>query len=84
MRKGFEFLQENEDGEVVKYDIEYTISKYYPGDYYNPPEEPEIEITSIKQDGKQVDVDEDTFLKMFSQIECYEQNEDFLDYDDYE
>ena len=83
MKNCFIYEHETREGEIVELEITYTISKYYPGNYFFPPEGGDIEIISIKENDNEVDVDENTLEKI---LQCAEEHsednyEDPYDYD---
>lgn len=85
MRNSFDFEIEDEFGTLRVFEVDYEVSKYYPGDYFTPPEGGDLEITSIKENGEQVDVDEKTLNYIYECAtkhneeyggDCYEREED--------
>ena len=82
--KGSFYYEEEFDEEILEYEITYTISKYYPGNYYNPPEGGDIEITSIKLNGVEVDVSEITLDRIITCAEDHAKNELYEDPYDYD
>lgn len=59
---------DDEENEHI-YDVEFTVSKYYPATREQPEEGGEIEITSIKENGIEVEVNDETINKMMEQAE---------------
>jgi len=85
MRNSFDFEIEDEFGTLRVFEVDYEVSKHYPGDYFTPPEGGDLEITSIKENGEQVDVDEKTLNYIYECAtkhheeygdDCYEREED--------
>jgi hypothetical protein len=89
MRGCFEFEMEDEFGTVRVFDITYEVSKYYPGDYFTPPEGGDLEITSIKENGEEklanaiseTDIDDKTLNYIY---ECATKHQEEYGDDSYE
>lgn len=77
IKSSIQILKEDEDGEHV-YLVSYFIYLGSFGNYEQPPDPVEIDITSIKCEGKEVDVSESIEEYILS---CIYQKEEEIDYE---
>jgi hypothetical protein len=80
MAKTTAYTHEDNNGDLHEYDVEYTISKAYSGSWEQPPEPAEVEIFSITEKGKNVDITESLKDKICEQI--FDDNDGFDGYED--
>jgi hypothetical protein len=81
MRNCFDFEIEDKFGELRTYEVTYELSKYYPGDYFTPPEGGDIEIISITEEGQEVELDEKTLNYIY---ECATKHNEDYGYESYD
>jgi hypothetical protein len=80
MAKTTTYTHEKSNGDVHEYDVEYTISKPYSGSWEQPPEPAEVQILSITENGKNVDITESLTEKICEQI--FDDEDGFDGYED--
>lgn len=80
MAKTTTYTHEDNNGDVHEYDVEYTISKAYSGSWEQPPEPAEVEILSISENGKNVEISERLTEKICEQI--FDDEDGFDGYED--
>ncbi len=80
MAKTTAFIYEDSFGDTHEYDVEYTISKAYSGSWEQPPEPAEIDIVSITENGKSIEITETLVKyicdKIFDDVDGFDGYED--------
>jgi hypothetical protein len=82
MRNSFDLEIEDKFGEIKQYEVIYELSKYFPGDYFTPPEGGDIEIVSILESGKEVELDEKTLNYIYECATKHNKDYGYECYDD--
>jgi predicted DNA-binding WGR domain protein len=73
----FTYDHEDADGNEHKYEVEYSISPYIAATREQPEEGGYPEIESIKENGVEIEVDDDTYKKIEDAADDYRQDKDY-------
>jgi hypothetical protein len=80
MAKTTTYTHEDNNGDLHEYDVEYTISKADSGNYGQPPEPAEVQLLSVTENGKSIEITERLTDKICSQI--FDDEDGFDGYED--
>ena len=77
MKHNFEYIHFDDEENEHIYDVEYTMSKYIPATHLQPEEKAEVEVTSIEEDGIEIEVDEETMRLILEKIEVSDSESEY-------